>query len=91
MLGQGESLPKAIAKPDLGLVVVQVRVKGVASCGIHGGHVDEARLRRDGVCFEAEASLGRGTVSSRGPDHALSYACLIWSWQMAWGNSSRCT
>mgnify|MGYP006934362189 CR=1 FL=1 len=57
--------------------------------GIRGGQVVEAEVGRGGVCSEAEASFGRGVVSSRGPDHTLSYARLIRSWQTAWVNSSR--
>jgi hypothetical protein len=68
MLGRGGSLPEAVAEPALGLAVVQDTVKGVAFCGIRRGQV--AEVGRGGVCFEAEAGLGRGVVSSRGPDHA---------------------
>jgi hypothetical protein len=89
MLGQGGSLPEVMAELALGLAAMQDTVEGVAFYGIRGGQVAEAELGRGRVCFEAEANLKRGIVSSRGSYHSLSYACPIRSWQTAWGNSSR--
>jgi hypothetical protein len=37
MLKRGGSLPEAMAKPILGLAVVQGTVEGMAFCGIRGG------------------------------------------------------
>jgi hypothetical protein len=89
MLGRGRYLLEAVAEPSLGPVDVQDTVGGVVFCGIRGEQVAEAGLRRGRICSKAEADLGRGVVSSRGPDHTLSYARLIRSWQTAWVNSSR--
>jgi hypothetical protein len=55
-----------MAKPGLKLAAVQDTVKGMASCGIHGGQVVEAELGQGVVCSKAKAGFGRGRVSSRG-------------------------
>jgi hypothetical protein len=91
MLGRVGSLPEAVAmaEPALGLATVQGTVKGVAFRGIREGQVAKDELGRGRVCSQAETGFGRGVVSSRGPDQALSYARPIWSWQMTWGGSSR--
>jgi hypothetical protein len=89
MLGRGRNLVEAVAEPSLGLVDMQDTVGGVVFCRIRGEQVAEVGLGRGRICSKAEADLGLGVVSSRGPDHALSYARLIWSWQTTWVNSSR--
>jgi hypothetical protein len=56
--------PKA-PNSGLRLAAVQDTVKGMASCGIHGGQVVEAELGRGVVCSEAKAGFRRGRVSSQ--------------------------
>jgi hypothetical protein len=47
-----------MAKPVLGLVVVQGTIEGVAFCGIRKGQLADAELGRGGVCSEAEPASG---------------------------------
>jgi hypothetical protein len=89
-LGRGGSLPKLVPEPALGLAVVRGTAEGMDSCEIRRGAGGRSRARARQSCSEAETGFGKGVVSSRGPDHALSYARPIRSWQTAWGSSSRC-
>jgi hypothetical protein len=57
MLGRGGSLPEAMAKPALGLAVMQGTIEGVAFCGIRGGLLSEAELGQGRACFEAKAGF----------------------------------
>jgi hypothetical protein len=58
-------------EPALGFIDVHDIVEGVASCGIRGEQVAEARLGQGGVCPEVEAGFGRGGACTRGPTHTF--------------------
>jgi hypothetical protein len=56
-----------MTEPASGFIDARHTVEGVASCGIRGEQVAEARLGRGEVCPEVEAGYGRDEACIRGP------------------------
>jgi hypothetical protein len=80
-----------MTEPALGFVDVCDTVEGVASCGIHGEQVAEARLGRGRVCPEDEVGFVRGGVCTRGPAHTFVVYASHQGLAGGLGNSSCCT